>query len=212
MNDCCNLPLPGADSCGPEADAVRRAAFDSLRTGSAPRASDLARTTGLAPASVRTVLTDLVDEGLATLTANDEADPVVDGMDGLTVRPTRHHLVLDGVALHTWCGFDTIGIPAALGADATVQTACPTCDEPIRLAVRGGVPARTTVVGWWPAPTDGPVNETFCPTASLFCNAAHLDAWRDTTQAAGEAVSVADLANRGRETWGLFTDSREAQR
>ena len=56
------------------------------------------------------------------------------------------------------CAWDALGIPAALGADGVVRSACADCGEPLRLEVRDGelvdgrdllvhfaVPARA----WW---------------------------------------------------------------
>jgi hypothetical protein len=37
------------------------------------------------------------------------------GIHGLTLRSTRHRFVHDGRSHHTWCAFDSIGIPAAPG-------------------------------------------------------------------------------------------------
>lgn len=207
--DCCADTVGGGLLRRPDADAIRRAGFDALCAGAPYRVNEFAAATGMSTTKVRAIVKELTEAGLVTVDAVMDADPLVDGVDGLTVRPTRHRLTLGDQPLYTWCGFDTIGIPAALGVDAHMETRCPSCDEPITLHVRGGIPPATSVVGWWPYRVDGPVNETFCPTASLFCNRGHLADWRTNAPGPGEVVSAAELADRGRATWALFTERQE---
>lgn len=55
------------------------------------------------------------------------------------------------------CAWDALGVAAALHREAVVRTACPDCDEPLRIAVvNGAVPAEGYVVhfavpaaDWW---------------------------------------------------------------
>lgn len=116
-------------------------------------------------------------------------------------------MTLGAQRLYTWCGFDTVGIPAALGVDAVARTVCPTCGAAIELLLRDGQPPSSSVVGWWPLATSGPVNESFCLTANLFCDRDHLDAWTMAAAGRGEVLPLAALAERGRQTWSLLTDS-----
>lgn len=193
----------------PHVDAVRRAAFSVLRTGTTPRLASLAAVTGQEIDQVRDVVAQLVTAGIATIEGDLADDPAVVGAEGLTVRATAHALILDGEALHTWCAFDTIGIPAALGVDAVARTSCPSCGAPIELVLEGGQPPESTAVGWWPLETSGPVNESFCPTANLFCDRSHLDSWRASPVGgtrAGEALPLTALAARGRAMWALLTE------
>ena len=188
-------------------DLVRRASFAALRAGAAPRVSELAETTGLDLPEIRDVFAQLVSAGIATIEGDLTADPLVVGAEGLTVRITAHQLRLGDQALHTWCAFDTVGIPAALGVDALARTICPTCGSGIELVLPSGQPPASSVVGWWPLATSGPINQSFCPTASLFCSSDHLETWRTTTTAGpGEALPLSALAERGQVTWSLFTD------
>jgi hypothetical protein len=204
-NDCCCTPLDGIVAT-PDGDRVRRVAFDALRTGAAPRLSDIADRTGLDAQRVRDILGDLVAGGIATIEGDLGGDPMVVGADGLTIPATRHQLILDGQRLYTWCGFDTVGIPAALGVDAVARTVCPTCGSAIELLVRDGQPPASPIVGWWPLATSGPVNKSFCPTANLFCDRDHLDTWRASPATGlGEALPLTALAERGRQTWSLFS-------
>ncbi len=204
--------LDGAVAHTPEIDEVRRAAFNLVRTGTAPRVSRIAATTGQRVEEVRDIVDGLVTAGIATVEGDPDGDLAVVGADGLTVNVTPHQLVLDGQPLHTWCAFDTVGIPAALGADAVARSSCPTCGAAIELVLRKGQPPDDPVVGWWPQATSGPVNESFCPAAHLFCSREHLASWRATSNAGpGEALPLAALAERARATWSLFTDSGDGR-
>jgi hypothetical protein len=206
MNDCCCTPLlGGAVAWTPEMNRVRRVAFDALRTGTAPGLRHIADRTGLDAQRVRHILGRLVAGGIATTESDIIGDPTVVGADGLTIRATRHQLILDALPLYTWCGFDTVGIPAALGVDAVACTVCPMCGSAIELLLRDGAPPSSPLVGWWPLATSGPVNESFCPTANLFCDRDHLDAWRASAATGpGEALPLTALAERGRQTWSML--------
>ncbi|MEP6527195.1 MAG: organomercurial lyase [Nocardioidaceae bacterium] len=194
----------------PSVDLVRRAAFNALWEGSAPPLSTLAAATALEVSHARGVVAQLVAAGIATIEGDLAGDPLIVGADGVTVRNTPHRLVLRDRAVNTWCAFDAVGIPAALG-DAVAQTACPTCGVALELVLRKGKPpGGSRVVGWWPQATEGPVNESFCPTASLFCSRAHLDTWLATANAPGEALPLTELADRGRVTWSLFANPQSA--
>ncbi len=202
---CCPSVLSTSLAGSPQVDLVRRAAFAALRMGTAPRLAEIAAATGLGVEKVRRIVGVLLTAGIATVEGDVGDDATVVGAEGLTVRKTSHRLGLGGVGLHTWCAFDTIGIPAALRADAVARTACPACGAGIELVLSHGVPPDSVVVGWWPQATAGPVKESFCPTANLFCTRAHLDAWRVTSSSgSGQALPLPALAECGRITWALF--------
>jgi hypothetical protein len=71
---------------------------------------------------------------------------------------TPHRVEAAGRSWFANCAWDALGIPAALHADAKIESACPDCGEPLTLEVRDGeltdggdllvhfvVPARR----WW---------------------------------------------------------------
>src|SRR5699024_10312729 len=103
----------------------------------------------------------------------------IEGIAGLTLRPTRHRLTYDGTATHTWCAFDSVGIPAALGVDATATTDCGHCGAAIEIELRAGEVGATERWGWMPAldPDETALITNFCSKADLFCSREHLDAW-----------------------------------
>jgi alkylmercury lyase len=124
------------------------------------------------------------------------------GMDGLTTRQTQHRILLNGVDLWTWCAYDIVGIAAALGTDAIGNTECGMCGREIEILVRGGRPDATTVIGWLPDESCSNVMAEFCPSALLFCSGSHLEEWSAKPGvAAGEALDVESLADRGRIAW-----------
>lgn len=193
----------------PELDRLRRAAFAALRAGTAARLTDLAAATGQAVGNVRALAGQLVAAGIATIEGDLAGDPAVTGAEALTVETTPHELVMGGQHLHTWCAFDTVGIPAALRLDAEARTTCSTCQAVICLDLPGGAPPPSPVVGWWPEVSGGPVNESFCPTAHLFCSRSHLDIWRTQSSQHGQSLSLPELAERGRIAWSLFADTED---
>jgi hypothetical protein len=178
---------------------VRRAAFDALCRGEIPTIGDLAHRTHRSNDQVEEALSTLVDEGRAQL----DGSRVV-GALGISARPTRHQLALDGVALHTWCALDAIGIPAALRAHGIAHTACPTCGHLIEIGFEQGRPlaAGENAVVWLPEKKCTNVVEEFCPEANLFCGPDHLGAWRQGAgDPVGRALSLGQAAEVGRQLW-----------
>jgi alkylmercury lyase len=142
-------------------------------------------------------LAALVGEGRAEA---DDAGRVV-GVHGLTLRPTRHRFVERRGPHFTWCAFDAVGIPAALAIDADVRTTCPTCREPIRLAVVAGEPEPSEAVLWLPGPAVRHLLTEFCAAADLYCSLAHLQRRIGPDRVPGEILDLASAAARGRAGW-----------
>lgn len=186
-------------SLPPAAAAVRRAAFTRLGAGTAADVAVLAADTGLSAPTTRDALAALVAAGTATV---DRAGAVV-AVGGLSVVPAGHQLVLDGRPFWTWCAFDGVGIPAALGADALARTRCGHCGSPLEVRiVAGHPPAGGPVVGWLPGRACGNVQADFCPQANLFCTAEHLDQWRaGAGDPPGRAATLTELAALGTDVW-----------
>ena len=88
-------------------------------------------------------LESLAAKGLVVLAPTGE----VVGSAGLSLAPTPHRLRIQGQHLYTWCAEDAIGIPAALGADAEVASACACCGEPIAIEIRAGHLVRSAPAG-----------------------------------------------------------------
>ena len=112
---------------------VLGAAFRRLTRGAAVSLEQVA-------AAARTVLAEtaqaavrLREQGWLTL----ERDRVT-GAAGLSVEPAAHRLNLGGKQLWTWCALDAAAIPAALGADAVVESRLADSGEALRLRFRRG--------------------------------------------------------------------------
>jgi hypothetical protein len=55
---------------------------------------------------------------------------------------TPHRVEAGGRSWHANCAWDALGIPAALHADARIESACPDCGERLELEVRDGALVR----------------------------------------------------------------------
>jgi alkylmercury lyase len=56
------------------------------------------------------------------------------GFGGLTLRPTKHRLLLDGRPFYVWCALDGFLVAHALGLPVAIETSCPGTTTPIRVA------------------------------------------------------------------------------
>jgi hypothetical protein len=211
MSDPCSTPGDAPGRVGPfaaicdqlpdGATAVRAAGFTHLRRGHAPGPDDLAADTGLDADTVTRTLTVLAGRGAAEL---DHHGGLV-GIGGLSLVPTAHELVLDGVALHTWCAVDALGIPAALGVDATARTHCPHCGQGIEVTMIAGTPTHPApVITWYPHAAGTNMRRSFCDAANTFCTRHHLDTWRAAHgHPPGEALTLDQVTTRGQAIWAL---------
>jgi hypothetical protein len=182
---------------------VRRAAFRRLLSGEAASFEELAATVGSTEESARDAAERVASVGMAEI----DGTRVV-GMDGLTIRRTRHCISIEGVELCTWCAFDIVGIAASLASDAIGVTRCGHCDRHIEVEIRKGDPGEGPVVGWLPDEACANVRAEFCPSALFFCSIEHLQAWRLRSGAEhGDALDLRALAERGREEWGRLVES-----
>jgi alkylmercury lyase len=64
-----------------------------------------------------------------------DAERRVIGYWGLTLRPTSYRLRVGGRELFAWCAWDTLFLPALLGAKAEVQSVCRGSGQPVRLTI-----------------------------------------------------------------------------
>lgn len=180
--------------------ALQAAGFGALLEGETPTAADIAVRARLTPERAEAAAARLL--GRETLLATDHGH--IEGIAGLTVRPTRHQLTMGGTSIHTWCAFDSVGIPAALGVDATARTSCGHCGDAIEVDFDHGVTDSQDLWGWIPAldPTERSLITNFCSKADLFCSREHLDAWYETAgHPAGDPATMDELLAMGRATW-----------
>lgn len=57
------------------------------------------------------------------------------GYLGLTIQPMTHRLRVDGRELYAWCAWDTLFLPALLGARVEVESVCRGSGQSVRLTV-----------------------------------------------------------------------------
>ena len=116
--------------------AVSRHCFRALLAGRPARLSALAAETGRDAAGVGRAVEALRGRGHLGI---DEVSGTVTVARGLSAAPTPHRLRLDIRTLHVCCAVDAVGIPAALGTDAVVQSRCRQCGAALTIAMRAGV-------------------------------------------------------------------------
>jgi alkylmercury lyase len=179
--------------------ALRRAGFSAIRGGEPVTMGELATLAGVGRKDAIVVAAALVERGTATVDGRGR----LDGIAGLTLRPSRHGIEKDGERLHTWCAFDAVGIPAALGWTAAAVTHCGHCGAELRVSLETGVPAVAPERwGWLPPAECEHVLRDFCIAADLYCSRQHLDAWQvGAGDPPGRAVPLQELAETGRQAW-----------
>jgi hypothetical protein len=187
--------------------AVRRAGFAALLAGRCQTVAELAAAAGVPEDAVASVVSALVAAGRATTTP----DGRLDGIAGVTNRPTRHSVeraaasaVERAAAAPGERPTDSPGgLPAGPGASflARISTWCAFDAVAIPAVFRWWATAVTTcgfcgaelrvalvdgvpegdAWGWLPPGECEHVLRDFCATADLFCHRAHLDLWRAAT-------------------------------
>jgi alkylmercury lyase len=173
---------------------LARAGFAALWNGASTLPADLLGDHGRLAAEVAG---ELASRGRAEL---DDHGRLV-GIHGLTLRVTRHRFVSDGRSHHTWCAFDAVGIPSALGIDAVAHTACPACGQSLHVAITDGVPADGPAVLWLPAATGENLMAEFCSRADLYCDREHLGRSIEATVTGGQVVTLPEASALGQHTW-----------
>lgn len=143
------------------------------------------------------VARDLATRGRAELDVHGQ----LVGIHGLTLRPTRHRLTVEGRDHHTWCAFDTIGIPAALRIDAVADTNCPACHGAITIGIDHGTPEPSEAVLWIPTAAVTNLMADFCASADLYCTLEHLEEIIDTKRVSGDVTELAGAAALGQDIW-----------
>jgi alkylmercury lyase len=139
-------------SFSPDEAAVSRAAFRELLSGRPTRVESLSVAVGLPAPVVERAVARLVERGTM---ARDAATGEIVGTRGLSLTETPHALVLDGRRLYAFCAVDAVGIPAALGLDARVESRCHVCRRPLTLTfTEGAVTEATPGVVIWAAERD----------------------------------------------------------
>ena len=150
--------------------AVQQHAFAALLAGDTARVADIAEAAGNDTAGGAKAVAWL--EGHGRLER--DGDLVV-GAHGLTRRPTLHMFSIGESSLHTWCAYDAVAIPVAVGLTARATTTCPTCRRDLVVGIDDGLlPGGSTPVLWMPLGPCEHVIDDFCTHANLFCILEHV--------------------------------------
>lgn len=136
MDDTCDIGGLGQHfrKLAPAEQSIRLAAFYRILEGGNPSVDELGFLVGMPSEHVRMHIRGLVQRGILV---TDEQGTVV-GSHGLSLIPTQHSLTINGQSLFTWCAADAVGIPAALGTDAKIESSCFQCKKPIEITFDNG--------------------------------------------------------------------------
>lgn len=114
---------------------VRNATYRRfVELGRAPTVGEIADVVGAPPGDVQAAWGRLHD-GHALVLGADGTIRMAAPFSGV---PTSFRVEAAGRSWYANCGWDSIGIGAALGADSTVHTVCPDCDASIDYRITGG--------------------------------------------------------------------------
>lgn len=130
-----------------------------------------------------------------------DAEGIIIGIHGLTTRQTPHSIRHHDRVLHTWCALDAIGIPAALALDATAETQCPTCGNPLAVRLSSGTAHASQLRLWFPTANGQHLIDDFCSEANLFCSDDHLRQWHDQHDTDGRMLPIVEAVAIGHECW-----------
>ena len=123
------------------------------------------------------------------------------GAAGLTLGDGPHGLAIDGHPFRTWCAFDALGIAAALGTDARVETACGVCGRQIEVDLHEGRPDGATSARLWLSAGGADMRADFCTPTVLLCSPAHARAWAKRHGGHGRALTLAEAVDLGATNW-----------
>ena len=186
--------LPAVDAAG----LLREAGFALLLRDRQPvEVADLAAAIGIEIPAASSAVTTLAQAGWLDL---DDSGRVV-GAAGLSLATGPNHLTLGDATFRTWCAYDSLGIAAALAADAQIETTCGQCGVSMYLAFRDGVPERTGPERLWLAEGGADLRSSFCTPTVLLCGLEHGAAWAERQGGRGELLDLAEGARRGSAEW-----------
>lgn len=192
--------LPALDAAG----LLRQAGFALLLRDREPiEVGHLAAAIGIDAGAAGAAVTMLAEAGWLDLDNTGR----VTGTAGLSLAMGPHRLTLGDAPFRTWCAYDSLGIAAALGADASFETNCGQCGAAISLAIRGGVPERVGRELLWLAEGGADLRGSFCTPTVLLCGEAHGAAWAEAQCDQGALLDLAEGARRGGTEWADCADA-----
>ena len=171
-----------------------------LSTGQPATPAQLAEDLRRPEPDVQVAVDDLQQQGQMRL---DENGRVV-GSAGLSIRPDRHEIHLDGRQFWTWCAYDFFGIFAALDANGYASSVTPDTGQTVQINFRDGQPQTTGFVLFLPAddPTcSADAYDAWCPHSNLFHSADAARKWAADRGVTGHVLTAAEATERGARAW-----------
>lgn len=166
----------------------------------------MAAATGLSPEATHRAVSALAEAGWLDL----DQQQRVTGAAGLSLANGPHRLTIGDASFRTWCAYDALGIPAALGADGEIETACGHCGAAISLTIQGGTPGRRGPEELWLADAaGGDLRGSFCTPTVLLCGHEHGIAWAEAHGGRGQLLDLAKAARLGAADWAGCTSAAE---
>lgn len=186
--------LPAADLH----ERIRETAFALLLTERREIAPDeITAATGMPSAAMSGMLDRLASAGWI----DRDPDGRVTGSAGLSLSTGPHRIAIDGTEFRTWCAYDSIGIAAALSADAAIRTECAVCGAAIALDTQAGQPPADRPERLWLASGGADLRGDFCDPTVLLCSPEHAAIWAERQGGHGRAVELAEAAQLGAMGW-----------
>jgi hypothetical protein len=177
---------------------IREAAFALLLAERRPLTpGDVGGLVGMTASAI----SPLLDELRAVGWIDRDASGRVTGSGGLSLTDGPNKLTIDGSTFRSWCAYDSLGIAAALAADATITTACAVCGVTIELRTARGQPPTGRPERLWLAEGGADLRTDFCAPTVLLCSPSHADSWAVRLGRHGRIVDLTEAAALGAVGW-----------
>ncbi len=177
-------------------ERVREVAFAHLlATGKPVSGETIARDMGTSPVAVEAAIDTL---GAAGWLDRDEGGRIT-GAAGLSLSDGPNRVEIGGREFRTWCAYDALGIPAALGVDARATTACGVCGINLAVPIHEGEPEGGQLL--WMSSGGDDLRRDFCTPTVLLCSEEHGREWGRRLADNGQLVVLATAADEGRQRW-----------
>jgi hypothetical protein len=186
--------LPAADLH----ERLRETAFALLWASGRPIPQDeIGTAAGVQPDEIDRVLAELAAAGWI----DRDAAGRVTGSGGLSLSEGPHRLAIGSRAFRNWCAYDSLGIAAALDAEAVIESTCPVCERSIRIETTEGDPGVGRPERLWLADGGADLRADFCAPTVILCCVEHADVWAERQAGQGRVVDLTEGARLGREEW-----------
>lgn len=183
-------------------DQVRHTAFALLVRDGRPVAVE--RLEAAHPGELpRPALNEAVDRLVADGHLDRDPSGAVVGAGGLTLGDAPHRLLLRGRDYRTWCAYDAIGIPAALGEEGAISTRCGVCGLAIaiRVPIEPGVERPERL---WLAAGGTDLRAEFCTPTVLLCSPDHAEVWAARQGGRGRIIDLGLATRLGAGAWASY--------